>query len=121
MCSDLKLILLASVFMVAACSTPGVLRKIMTGEMGVDISVPADKPLDDIGEMEMIVDTLGNELSDGPIIMNAIRDTETGEMIATDVINASAVVARFRNAAERGGYVSICFDLTVPSEMISSA
>jgi hypothetical protein len=121
MCSDLKLILLASVFMVAACSTPGVLRKIMTGEMGVDISVPADKPLDDIGEMEMIVDTLGNELSDGPIIMNAIRDTETGEMIATDVINASAVVARFRNAAERGGYVSISFDLTVPSEMISSA
>lgn len=93
----------------------------MTGEMGVDISVPADKPLDDIGEMEMIVDTLGNELSDGPIIMNAIRDTETGEMIATDVINASAVVARFRNAAERGGYVSISFDLTVPSEMISSA
>ena len=121
MCSDLKLILLASVFMVAACSTPGVLRKIMTGEMGVDISVPADKPLDDIGEMEMIVDTLGNELSDGPIIMNAIRDTETGEMIATDVINASAIVARFRNAAERGGYVSISFDLTVPSEMISSA
>ena len=121
MCSDLKLILLASVFMVAACSTPGVLRKIMTGEMGVDISVPADKPLDDIGEMEMIVDTLGNELSDGPIIMNAIRDTETGEMIATDVINAAAVVARFRNAAERGGYVSISFDLTVPSEMISSA
>lgn len=121
MCSDLKLILLASVFMVAACSTPGVLRKIMTGEMGVDISVPADKPLDDIGEMEMIVDTLGDELSDGPIIMNAIRDTETGEMIATDVINASAVVARFRNAAERGGYVSISFDLTVPSEMISSA
>ena len=121
MCSDLKLILLASVFMAAACSTPGVLRKIMTGEMGVDISVPADKPLDDIGEMEMIVDTLGNELSDGPIIMNAIRDTETGEMIATDVINASAVVARFRNAAERGGYVSISFDLTVPSEMISSA
>ena len=93
----------------------------MTGEMGVDISVPADKPLDDIGEMEMIVDTLGDELSDGPIIMNAIRDTETGEMIATDVINASAVVARFRNAAERGGYVSISFDLTVPSEMISSA
>lgn len=93
----------------------------MTGEMGVDISVPADKPLDDIGEMEMIVDTLGNELSDGPIIMNAIRDTETGEMIATDVINASAIVARFRNAAERGGYVSISFDLTVPSEMISSA
>ena len=121
MCSDLKLILLASVFMAAACSTPGVLRKIMTGEMGVDISVPADNPLDDIGEMEMIVDTLGNELSDGPIIMNAIRDTETGEMIATDVINASAVVARFRNAAERGGYVSISFDLTVPSEMISSA
>ena len=121
MCSDLKLILLASVFMAAACSTPGVLRKIMTGEMGVDISVPADKPLDDIGEMEMIVDTLGDELSDGPIIMNAIRDTETGEMIATDVINASAVVARFRNAAERGGYVSISFDLTVPSEMISSA
>jgi hypothetical protein len=52
--------------------------------------------------------------------MNAIKDAETGEMVATDVISASTVTARFRNVAERAGYVSISFDVTVPSQMSSS-
>ena len=52
--------------------------------------------------------------------MNAIRDSETGEMVATDVITASKVTARFRNVAERAGYVSISFDVTVPSAMSDS-
>ena len=52
--------------------------------------------------------------------MNAIRDTETGEMVATDIISASKVTARFRNVPERGGYVSIGFDLSVPSSLTRS-
>lgn len=56
--------------------------------------------------------------SNEPIIMNAIRDTETGEMIATDKISASRVVARFNNVAERGGRVNISFDLIVPSQLL---
>lgn len=57
---------------------------------------------------------------DAPLIMNAIRDSETGEMTATDVISASKVVARFRNIAERAGSISLSFDVTVPEDLISS-
>lgn len=56
-----------------------------------------------------------------PIIMNAIRDSETGEMVATDVINASKVTARFNNVAERLGYITISFDVSVPSQLLSSS
>lgn len=86
----------------------------------MDMSVPDENPLDDVSDNEYKIDSIRSGLSDGPIIMNAIRDSETGEMVATDVINASTVVARFRNVAERAGYVSISFDVIVPSEMSSS-
>ena len=55
--------------------------------------------------------------SDGPIIMNAVRD-EDGNMVATDVIEAASVTARFRNVAERGGKVNIEFAVTVPQDMM---
>ncbi len=53
------------------------------------------------------------------IIMNAVKD-ENGEMVATDVIPAAMVSARFRNLAERRGSVDISFDVTVPSTMRDS-
>ena len=86
----------------------------------MDISVPEDEPLDEPEETDLRIDSIRSSLSDGPIIMNAIRDSETGEMVATDVINASSVTARFRNVAERAGYVTISFDVTVPAGMSSS-
>ena len=55
--------------------------------------------------------------SDGPIIMNAVRE-EDGNMVATDVIEAASVTARFRNVAERGGKVNIEFAVTVPQDMM---
>ena len=55
--------------------------------------------------------------ADGPIIMNAVRD-EDGNMVATDVIEAASVTARFRNVAERGGKVNIEFMVTVPKDMM---
>jgi tetratricopeptide (TPR) repeat protein len=83
------------------------------------ISVPDEKPLDEEKE-DVKIDSIRGSLTDEPIIMNAIRDNETGEMVATDVIDASRVVARFRNVAERAGYVSISFDVIVPEEMSDS-
>ena len=53
------------------------------------------------------------------LIMNAVKD-ENGEMVATDIIQAAKVSARFRNLAERRGSVEICFDVTVPSSMRDS-
>jgi tetratricopeptide (TPR) repeat protein len=86
----------------------------------MELSVPDDdKPEEDEAD-ELQIDSIRGTLSDGPIIMNAIRDSETGEMVATDVINASKVTARFRNVAERAGYVSISFDVSVPAAMSDS-
>ena len=55
--------------------------------------------------------------AEGPIIMNAVRD-EDGNMVATDVLEAASVTARFRNIAERGGKVNIEFVVTVPQDMM---
>ena len=54
------------------------------------------------------------------LIMNAIKDEETGEMVATDVLQAAVVTARFRNIAERKGKVDIRFQITVPAAMQDS-
>ena len=83
------------------------------------LSVREDSRWEEQGEPQ-ITDTVVASVSDGPILMNAIRDSETGEMVATDVISASRVTARFRNVPERDGYVTIGFDITVPAEMMDS-
>lgn len=82
------------------------------------LSVADEEPIEE--EKEPVIDSIRSTLSDEPLIMNAIRDDETGEMVATDIINASRVVARFRNVAERAGYVSIGFDVIVPEQMYDS-
>ena len=53
------------------------------------------------------------------IVMKAIRDDD-GQMVASQVLDASYVSARFRNIAERGGQVDIAFRITVPSQMQDS-
>lgn len=67
-------------------------------------------------------DTLIVKNSEGKdiFIMKALRDEETGEMVATDVLNAAVVSATFRNVAERGGRIVIDFRITVPAVMTDS-
>ena len=84
------------------------------------LSVPEDKDFERHAADSIQVDTTDSMLDDGPILMNAVRDTETGEMVAMDILSASVVTARFRNVAERAGRVSISFDVTVPSGMSDS-
>lgn len=103
-----------------SCSPVGKMKKIRSGEVSMTLAVPEEKPLEEEIGKEVVIDSIRGTLSEGPIIMNAIKDTETGEMVATDVINASRITARFRNVAERAGYVSISFDVSVPSAMSDS-
>ena len=70
-----------------------------------------------VGAGDDVRDTTVVMEAEGPIIMNAVRD-EDGNMVATDVIEAASVTARFRNVAERGGKVNIEFAVTVPQDMI---
>lgn len=63
-----------------------------------------------------IVEDDGSEI----LIMKAIKDEETGEMVAADVIEAATVTARFRNIAERQGKVDLAFQVIVPESMRDS-
>ena len=60
----------------------------------------------------VVEDPEGNQV----LIMRAVKD-DNGEMVATDVIQAAKVTAKFRNVAERGGKVDLCFRITVPELM----
>ena len=119
MCSR-GLMMVAVVLIAVSCSPYRKMRDIRSGTVALSLSVPEEPPVEEEEDMEVSVDSIRGTLVDEPLIMNAIRDSETGEMVATDVISASKVTARFRNVAERAGYVSISFDVTVPSALSDS-
>jgi len=54
------------------------------------------------------------------LLMRAVKDEDTGEMIATEELDAAVVTARFRHVAERGGRVSLEFQVIVPPQMQDS-
>ena len=107
-----------------SCAGPSKLQQIQTERLQASIglvedastslSMTKDTPVYDIARPDTLVvhDDDGREM----IIMKAIKD-ENGEMVATDVINAAVVEARFRNVAERHGKVDIEFQIRVPKEM----
>jgi len=121
MCSRGVLILgFAIVTMVVACSSPKKLGEIRNGGTAVSLSLPSDEEIAEENEEEIAAVAVDTSRNGEPIIMNAIRDDETGEMVATDVIVASTVTARFRHVAERFGKILLEFDITVPEGMVDS-
>ena len=63
-----------------------------------------------------VTDLDGREM----IIMQAVRDEQTGEMVATEQLDAAMVTARFRNVAERQGRIDLEFQVVVPGQMQDS-
>ena len=114
---------LAVALLAAACGGPRKLSLIQRERMGAGLSIAGE---DDMAQFAATIpgarrDTLTVRDLDGRevIIMKAIRD-EDGEMVATDVLDAAVVTARFRNVAERHGRVDISFNITVPEAMQDS-
>ena len=64
-------------------------------------------------------DTLTVQDEDGNtvLIMKAVKDQASGEMVATDVLDAAVITARFRNVAERNGRIDLRFEIIVPALM----
>ena len=117
----------ASLLLPASCGVGSKVSDILDRDVHVGMSIPweEDRLAADDGWEDgcgVVRDTTDKDRDGGgdPLIMNAVRETSTGDMVATDVISASRVVARFRNVAERGGAVSLEFDITVPPDMIDS-
>lgn len=108
---------------VVSCGTQRKVRRLREGRVEADIRL-SDRYASDLPELHVdrerrdtlhVVDLEGRQT----LLMNAVKD-EDGEMVATDVIQAAVVTARFRNIAERHGQVDLRFEVHVPPEMQDS-
>ena len=103
----------------SGCGPQGKLRHIQRESMGAQVVLADDSGLPELamGE-EPRRDTMVVDDPDGNpvLIMKAVKD-ENGEMVATDVLQAAKVTARFRNVAERHGRVDLNFRIVVPEAM----
>lgn len=111
-----------AMLLLLSCGMSTKMTKIRRDKIAANISLPQDELVKTLKE-EMaktaVTDTMEKE--EGPVVMNAIRDEASGEMVATDVIREARVVARFRHVAERLGKVSLSFDVTVPAALVESS
>lgn len=118
------LIWLFIILTVASCATHRKLKDIREGNISeVQLTLSKeDSYLPEMKVAQVTRDTLKIKDDDGTdiIIMKAVKDEETGEMVAADVIDAATVTARFRNVAERRGKVDLAFQIIVPGSMIDS-
>lgn len=119
------LILLGTALLAVSCATQRKIKEIREGnvsEVQLALSNESDKDLPEMKIAQVTRDTLKIKDDDGTdiLIMKAVKDEETGEMVATDVIDAATVTARFRNVAERRGKVDLAFQVIVPESMIDS-
>lgn len=115
----LALVLLAAL----SCSTQSKLRGLQRGGAASSLALAREEALPEVapGDLQAHRDTLKVQGPDGRemMIMRAVR-SEDGEMVATDVIDAAIITARFRNVAERHGKVDLRFLVTVPKSMLDS-
>ena len=110
--------------LMSSCSSARKVERIQARQMRAEIGMVEEMPdrvghdgWSPVGAGDDGRDTTEVMEAEGPIIMNAVRD-EDGNMVATDVLEAASVTARFRNVAERGGKVNIEFAVTVPQDMM---
>ena len=109
----------ATVLCLAGCGSQGKLDRIRRQAMAAKMTLADDRELPEIAMgTEPRRDTMVVEDPDGNqvLIMRAVKD-ENGEMVATDVLQAAKITARFRNVAERNGKVDLNFRITVPEAM----
>ena len=110
---------LLAVLLVAGCGSQGKLERLRRQSLGAQMVIADEKELPEIAmggeprrDTMVVEDPDGNQV----LIMRAVKD-ENGEMVATDVIQAAKITARFRNVAERSGKVDLNFRIIVPEAM----
>lgn len=80
--------------------------------------------LDDVDLEDIPADTVSvpqvvevQDLQGNSIVMNAVKDEESGDMVAVEQLDEIVVVAKFKHVAERNGSVDLVFELSVPLEL----
>ena len=122
----LDILIVSSIILMVIISSCGTtkqrLKEINKGQLdSVSFNMPQKSAVPaEIQAQKFVQDTIiikdaeGNET----FLMKAIEDEETGEMVATEVLQAATVTARFQNLAERRGKVDLEFLVTVPAGMM---
>ena len=108
------------ILFLAGCSSSRKLAMLQSKDELADISIP---------EREMHIDTSRNISEDTikieidgreMILMKAVRDAESGEMVAHQELQAAFVTARYRSVAERRGKADLEFQIRVPEYMLDT-
>ncbi|MBQ4183999.1 MAG: hypothetical protein II652_03540 [Bacteroidales bacterium] len=103
------------------CATQRKIARLDEKKVEINLPKEADYLPDNVsGEVFKPADTLYVKGDDGGkvILLKAVKDSTTGEMVATDVLKAAVITARFRNKAERSGKVDLEFLIKVPENML---
>ena len=118
------LVLLLAGGLAAACGTARKADRLQEGRLTASLVLPESHQTGfqelDLPQVEtdslVVHDFMGREV----IIMNAVRDEASGEMVANETLQAARVTARFRNVAERHGKIELAFQVIVPAAMQDS-
>ncbi|MCQ2181062.1 MAG: hypothetical protein MJY50_03265 [Bacteroidales bacterium] len=116
-------LLVILVLLNGSCSSSRKISSIREGGMRAGLSLPDDvkRTMQLDTTFTCVEDTItvtidGREM----ILMHAVLDDESGEMVAAQELRPAVVSARFRNIAERHGKIDLRFQITVPKEMQDS-
>lgn len=107
----------------AACSTQRKWKQLSAHGTSASLQLPSDardraspSTAETLRDTITVRDESGRKL----ILMRAVKDEATGEMVASDVLDAAVVTARFRHVAERFGTVELEFDISVSDSLQDS-
>lgn len=108
---------------VLSCGGPSKIRNVQEKQLSAQLVLPQESDIPELEFRQSKSDTVivKDETGKDVLIMKAIRDEESGEMVATDVLQAAIVTARFRNIAERRGKIDLNFQVVVPKDMQDGA
>lgn len=121
-CAD-AVILAASLLLLAGCSTSRKLNVLRDRGLSAALSLPSERDrrlvkdeMPGSGSGESFVESDGRRT----YVMDAVKDEESGEMVATERLDAAVLVARWRNVAERHGVVDMDFMIVVSDSLQDS-
>lgn len=119
-------ILYAVIFAICIACGPSKLATLKSEQISTTLRLPSEEEeqlakidttiRNEAGQDLVVKDLEGNDV----LIMRAVKDEQTGEMVASEEIQAAVVSARFRNVAERNGRVNLEFQIIIPKHLRDS-
>ena len=106
----------------AGCGTQSKIDRVRSGGIAATLALSRGEIEEERRVIASKKDTLSVKDYEGNtvMIMKSVKDEESGEMVATETLDAAVITSRFRNVAERHGKVDLRFEVIVPASMQDS-